>query len=41
MKVSLALGALILPLIVVPGVLTVWLAAAGIQAGRRYAFTRR
>jgi hypothetical protein len=41
MKFPLALGALMLPLIVVPAALSVWLAASCIEAGRRYAFSRR
>ena len=37
MKLSLALGALMLPLFVIPVYLTAWVA----QAARRYAFARR
>ncbi len=37
MKLSLVLGALTLPLLFIPSLLAVWLAASCARAGRRYA----
>jgi hypothetical protein len=41
MKLSLILGALTFPLLVIPALLAVWLGSAGAQTAHRYAFARR
>lgn len=41
MKLTLALGALTLPLFILPSLAAAWLAVSWTTAGRRYAFARR